>query len=124
MKLGISIKLDVTKIDKSRIFNGQKGKYIDLTTFIDLDQLDQYDNNGFISQSVSKDERANGITTPILGNCKVFFNDSQSQQQAQQGGFNQAPQQQGGFNQQQAAPKHGSPKDFDINAELDDDLDF
>jgi len=120
MKLGISIKLDVTKIDKSRIFEGQKGKYIDLTTFIDLDNLDQYGNNGFISQSVSKEERAAQVTTPILGNCKVFFNDSGQAQQAHQGGFNQAQQQKGGFNQQQAAPKQGSPKDFDINAEFDD----
>ncbi len=73
MKLGISIKLDVTKIDKSRIFEGKKGKYIDLTTFVDTDQVDEYGNNGFISQSVSKEERADGVKTPILGNTKVFY---------------------------------------------------
>ena len=73
MKLGISIKIDVTKIDKARIFEGKKGKYIDLSTFIDLEKEDEYGNHGFISQSVSKQERENGVQTPILGNCKVFY---------------------------------------------------
>ena len=76
MKLGISIKLDVTKIDKSRIFKGQKGQYLDLTTFIEVDEQDQYGNNGFICQSTTKDEQAAGVKTPILGNAKVFYNAS------------------------------------------------
>lgn len=85
-KLGISIKIDVTKLDKARFFQGAKGTYADLTTFIDTDNLDQYDNNGFISQSVTKEERDQNIQTAILGNCKVFYNDSQAQtpQQAPQ----------------------------------------
>ena len=83
-KIGITISIDVSKIDKARLFKGKKGTYLDLTTFIDLDQKDQYDNNGFISQSVSKDERAQGMQTPILGNCKVFYSDSQQSPQQQQ----------------------------------------
>ncbi len=79
MKIGISVKIDVTKIDKSRLFKGEKGTYLDLTTFIDLDQKDKFDNNGFISQSVSKEEREQNIQTPILGNVKVFFSENQSQ---------------------------------------------
>ena len=75
MKVALSIKIDVTKIDKSRLFKGEKGTYLDLTTFVDLDLKDQYDNNGFISQSVSKDEKAAGVQTPILGNCRVFWTD-------------------------------------------------
>jgi len=79
-KVGISISIDVTKIDKSRLFTGKKGVYMDLTTFIDLDEKDQYDNNGFISQSQTKEERDAGADrTPILGNCKVFFNDGATQ---------------------------------------------
>lgn len=81
MKLGISIKIDVTKIDKERLFKGEKGNYLSLTTFIDLDELDNYGNNGFISQSTSKEEREQKVQTPILGNVKVFFNDNASQQQ-------------------------------------------
>ncbi|MBT7350528.1 hypothetical protein HN803_07150 [candidate division WWE3 bacterium] len=72
-KLGISIKLDVSKIDKSRLFKGAKGIYMDLTTFIDTEVEGQYGDHGFISQSVDKEERAAGVQTPILGNCKVFF---------------------------------------------------
>jgi len=86
MKLGLSVKIDVTKIDKSRIFEGAKGKYLDLTTFIDLDELDQYGNNGFISQSVSKEEREAKVQTPILGNVKVFFRGDGRQASAQQSG--------------------------------------
>ena len=103
-KIGVSIKIDVTKIDKARLFQGQKGTYLDLTAFIDLDQQDQYENNGFISQSVSKDERAQNVQTTILGNTKIFFDDRQQapQQQAPQQQRQQAPQQQV---PQQAAPQ-------------------
>ena len=64
-KLGISIKIDVTKIDKSRIFEGSKGKYLDLTTFIDTDNPGQYGDHGFISQSTSKEERDHRIAHDI-----------------------------------------------------------
>ena len=76
MKLGISISIDVTKILKERLYQGKKGTYLDLTTFIDTEEVDQYENNGFISQSQTKEEREAGEErTPILGNCKVFYKD-------------------------------------------------
>ena len=78
MKLGISIKIDVTKIDKSRLFKGEKGTYLDLTSFIDLDNPSQYGDHGFISQSITKDEKANGVKLPILGNVKVFYHEGAS----------------------------------------------
>lgn len=74
--VGISLRIDVTKIDKDRLYKGQKGQYLDLTTFVNLDEKDQYDNNGFVSQSVSKEERDAGVKAPILGNVKVFFQES------------------------------------------------
>ena len=73
MKLGINIKIDVSKIDKARLFKGAKGVYMDLTTFIDTENEGQYGDHGFISQSTDKEEREAGVQTPILGNCKVFF---------------------------------------------------
>ena len=82
MKIGVSLKIDVTKIDKARLFKGQKGTYLDATAFIDLDNLDDYGNSGMITQDVSKDERAQGVKGNILGNSKVFFKDGQSAQQA------------------------------------------
>jgi len=77
MKVGITISLDVTKIDKTRLYKGMKGTYLDLTTFVDTETKDQYENNGFISQSQTKEEREGGAERPpILGNVKVFFTDA------------------------------------------------
>jgi len=73
MKLGISVKIDVNKIDKTRLFKGDKGTYLDLTTFIDTDQQGKYGDNGFISQSVTKEEREKDVKGNILGNVTVFF---------------------------------------------------
>lgn len=75
MKIGVNIKIDVTKIDKSKLFEGKKGTYLDLTSFIDIDNKDKYDNNGFVSQSTTKEERDAGEKGAILGNVKVFFQD-------------------------------------------------
>ena len=74
-KYGVSVRIDVSKIDKSRLFKGEKGTYLDLTTFIDTENTDKYQNHGFISQSVSKEERGQNVKTPILGNVKVFYQD-------------------------------------------------
>jgi hypothetical protein len=71
--LGVSLKIDVTKIDKARLFKGEKGIYLDATVFIDVDNPDQYGNNGMITQSVSKEEREAGNKGAILGNSKVFL---------------------------------------------------
>lgn len=76
MKIGISLKIDVSKIDKERLFKGQKGTYLDATAFVDLDQLDQYGNSGMITQDVSKEEKDSGVKGAILGNSKVFWKDS------------------------------------------------
>lgn len=84
MKVGLSVRIDVTKIEKERLYKGSKGTYLDLTTFVDTDEVDQYDNNGFISQSVDKEEREQGVKTPILGNVKVFYTDGSDQPIVQQ----------------------------------------
>ena len=73
MKIRVSINIDVSKIDKSRLVKGKKGTYLDLTTMIDTDQQDQYGNNGFIAQAVSKEERQGGTKGNILGNSKVVW---------------------------------------------------
>lgn len=73
MQLGVSLKIDVTKIDKEKLFRGQKGTYLDLTVFIDVDNEDQYGNNGMVTQSTSKEDREAGIKGAILGNIKVFM---------------------------------------------------
>jgi len=133
-KIGVSFKIDVSKIDKARLFKGAKGTYLDITSFIDLDQLDQYGNSGMITQDVTKEEKDRGVKGPILGNCKVFWSDSgatpqqpaahnQQQQyapqQPAQGGFQQPPAQ--GFSKPTGAP--APPPDGDFS-NFDEDIPF
>ena len=118
-KIGVSLKIDVTKIDKARLFKGQKGTYLDATAFIELDQLDQYGNSGMITQDVSKQEKDSGVQGAILGNSKVFWSESGQapQKQAAQGQQPQGNQPAKGFGQNngQPAPAPGGQSfdDFD-----------
>jgi len=84
MKVGLNFSIDVTKLDKERFVKGKKGTYANLTTFVDIDNKDQYDNNGFISQSISKEERTSGVQLPILGNVRVVFKEDQADQKQQE----------------------------------------
>ena len=62
MATNISIKLDVTKIDKAKLYKGDKGTYLDATILM-KDEADQYGNIGMIVQNVSKEEREAGAAT-------------------------------------------------------------
>ena len=138
-KIALSLKINVSQIDKLRLFSGQKGKYLDATIFVDLDQLDQYGNSGMITQDVTKEEKQQGVKGNILGNGKVFWKEGGQAPQAQQQGFapqQQAPQQQapqGKFAQQQQAqaapgfvPQQQSPKvnPQEPSIDFDDDIPF
>ncbi len=81
MKYGIKLKIDVTKIDKALLFAGKKGTYLDATVFVDVDTKDQYDNNGMITQDISKEQKDAGGQGNILGNVQVFWNDGAKPQQ-------------------------------------------
>lgn len=63
------ISIDVTKIDKARLYTGKKGTYLNATVII-RDEPDQYGNDGFIAEEVSKEEREAGKKGTILGNVK------------------------------------------------------
>jgi len=67
----IALKIDVTKIDKQRLYKGEKGTYLDAVLFLE-DADDQYGQRGMITQSVKKEEREAGVKGAILGNCKVL----------------------------------------------------
>ena len=75
-KIGVRLKLDVTKINKDLLFKGAKGTYLDATMFIDLDEQDQYGNNGMVTQDISQEAKASGERSPIIGNTKVFWRDA------------------------------------------------
>jgi len=67
----IVLKIDVTKIDKSRLFEGKNGaKYLDAILWETND--DQYGNSHRIVQSVSKEERLAGVKGAIIGNAKTI----------------------------------------------------
>lgn len=128
MKVGIELRIDVTKIDKARLYKGEKGTYLTMTAFVDLDQVDQYDNNGMITHKKEKDEQVNA---PILGNTKVFWKDDVQHATPPQ----QAPQQQGGYQQQapqqvpqqvpQQSPMANNPRPQMAPADdFDDDIPF
>lgn len=76
----ITVKIDVTKIDKARLFTGREKdgktpKYLDMV-LIDTkptnfgDSRDQ--NTHMVVQSVTKEERLKGIKGNILGNASEF----------------------------------------------------
>jgi len=67
-KVGLGLNIDVDKIDKSKLFKGAKGTYLELVTFVNLDETDQYDSNGLVKQNAEK-----GVDMPILGNVKIFW---------------------------------------------------
>ena len=75
MKVGLNVRINVSKIDKSKLYKGEKGVYLNMTTFVDLDQEDEYGNNGFISVEQSKEQRDAGEQSVILGNVKKFWVD-------------------------------------------------
>ena len=109
-KVGVNLKIDVSKIDKSKLFKGQKGVYLDAQVFVDLDEFDQYGNSGMITQAVSKDERQAGQQGAILGNAKVFWSDSGQSPQGQSSPPTVAQQQA----RQQSTPQYNEPPmDFD-----------
>jgi len=85
MKIGVSLKIDVSKIDKARLFQGKKGTYLDATAFIDLDNVSEFGDSGMITQDVTKEEKEQGQKGAILGNSKVFWKDNGTQAQQQQG---------------------------------------
>jgi hypothetical protein len=61
-------KINCSKIEKARLFQGEKGKYLDIALIETSD--DQYGNHFVIIQQVSKDERLAGTKGAILGNAK------------------------------------------------------
>jgi len=64
----ITVRIDVTKIDKSRLFKGEKGTYLDVV-LIETPAA-KYGNDYICKQQISKEERELGVEAPILGNGK------------------------------------------------------
>jgi hypothetical protein len=78
------LNINVTKIDKTALFVGTKGKYLDLALFENRGGPDQYGNDGFIVQEIPKERRDNGEKGPIIGNWKHVGQKAAPAQQARQ----------------------------------------
>ena len=65
----ITGKINCSKIDKTRLFKGEKGTYLDVV-LIETPN-DQHGNDYMIVQGVTKEEREKGIRGAILGNAKI-----------------------------------------------------
>ncbi len=70
----ITFSIDLTKIDKTRIKDvvrkdGTTAKFLNLVMMTN-EHPDQYGNDGFIVESVTKEEKEAGKRGNILGNCK------------------------------------------------------
>lgn len=72
----IAVKLDVTKVDKSKLFEGKNGaKYLDVVLIPTPDS--RYGHDYMAVQGVSKEDREKGIKGAILGNAKTFTRQSE-----------------------------------------------
>jgi hypothetical protein len=67
----ISAKIDVSKIDKTKLFKGEKGTYLDITLLENRGGPDQYGNDFMVVQDLGKAARDKGEKGAILGNAKI-----------------------------------------------------
>jgi len=68
MSKNYSVSINVDKIDKTKLFEGKKGRYLDLVLI--ATEGNEYGNSHMAVQSVTKEEREAGKRGEILGNAK------------------------------------------------------
>ena len=73
----ISASIDLTKIDKTKIYEGKKGKYYPITIVLN-DEVGQYGDSGYIQTEQTKAERDAKLPKTFLGNCKVVWTNGQN----------------------------------------------
>ena len=66
----ISLRIDVKKIDKSKLYVGEKGTYLDVVLIPSKEN--QYGNDYMAVQGLPEADRKAGIKGAILGNGKVI----------------------------------------------------
>jgi hypothetical protein len=79
----ISLSIDVEKLDPKRLYKGKKGKYLSATLFL-KEEVDQYGNNGFVVESITKEEREQGKKGTIIGNAKFMTSGGPQKQEEPQ----------------------------------------
>lgn len=72
----ISLRITRERVAKEHCYVGDKGTYLDMILFENKAGKDQYGNDGFVVQSVSKEARQQGVKGPIIGNWKRVGEDA------------------------------------------------
>ena len=88
----INASINLNLIDKSKIIDGKKGKYLPITITIN-DKADQFGNQGPITIAQSKEERDAKAAKTYLGNVKVLWTNGQNVSAPPRDGEQAAPQQ-------------------------------
>jgi len=68
----IKASINLNAIDKSKIIEGKKGKYLPITITIN-DEPDQFGNQGPVTMDQTKEEREAKTPKQYLGNVKVVW---------------------------------------------------
>jgi len=95
----INTSINLDSIDKTKIIQGKKGKYLPITIVIN-DETDQFGNQGPVTLTQSKEERDSKATKVYLGNIKVVWTNGDNVAAAPKDG-----------QQQQAPNKQKQPAD-------------
>jgi len=98
----IKCSINLTNIDKSKVIDGKKGKYLPITITLN-DEPDQFGNQGPVVIAQTKEEREAKVAKTYLGNVQVVWTN----------GDNVA-----------AAPREGQPQQAAVAQPQDDDLPF
>ena len=85
----ISSNIDLTKINKTKIYEGKKGKYYPITIVLN-DEPGQYGDSGYIMTEQTKDERDAKAQKEYLGNVKVVWTNGQNVTTADKQGTQQS----------------------------------
>ena len=85
----ISASIDLTKIDKAKIYEGKKGKYYPITVVLN-DEPGQYGDSGYIMTEQTKEERDAKTLKQYLGNVKVVWPNGQNVTTAEKQGVQQS----------------------------------
>ena len=88
----IKASINLNAIDKSKIIEGKKGKYIPITITIN-DEPDQFGNQGPVCIEQTKEEREAKTAKTYLGNVKVLWTNGTFPEKVPYDGNSQAPKQ-------------------------------
>ena len=73
----IKASINLSNIDKSKVIEGKKGKYLPIVITLN-DDLDQFGNQGPIVISQTKEERESKAAKTYLGNVQVVWTNGEN----------------------------------------------